>query len=125
MLPHLHLSVNLIRKPQSTSTRKNNDGVHEEKDTLAEVKKLKEEYRANELSERLRKAISINGQLLKLEEANLLIEKQVQQVNAKSEETCEELKSSLHGKKLLRKHQELLQNFSPSGLGRAGANLHP
>lgn len=85
-------------------------GVHEEIDALkAEVKKLKEDYQVKkELSESLKKAL--NEQLLKFAEANSLIEKQGQQVNAKSEEVselrqvCEDIKTSLQEKELLLKH---------------------
>ena len=74
-----------------------------------EIEKLKAEYRIKtELSESLKRAH--NEQLLKHQEAKLQIEKQTQELNAKSEEISElrkineDLTSSLHEKELSFRH---------------------
>ncbi|XP_030943020.1 uncharacterized protein At4g38062-like [Quercus lobata] len=82
------------------------EDVYKELDEVkAEIEKLKAEYRIKtELSESLKRAH--NEQLLKHQEAKLQIEKQTQELNAKSEEISElrkineDLTSSLHEKEL-------------------------
>ena len=86
------------------------EDVYKELDEVkAEIEKLKAEYRIKtELSESLKRAH--NEQLLKHQEAKLQIEKQTQELNAKSEEISElrkineDLTSSLHEKELSFRH---------------------
>ncbi|RWR74111.1 bHLH family protein [Cinnamomum micranthum f. kanehirae] len=75
----------------------------------AEMEKLKADYRVKkELSESLR--IAHSEQLVKIQEAKMEIEKQAQELNAKSEEItlskqlCENLKLNLHEKESILKH---------------------
>ena len=86
------------------------EDVYKELDEVkVEIEKLKAEYRIKtELSESLKRAH--NEQLLKHQEAKLQIEKQTQELNAKSEEISElrkineDLTSSLHEKELSFRH---------------------
>ena len=86
------------------------EDVYKELDEVkVEIEKLKTEYRIKtELSESLKRAH--NEQLLKHQEAKLQIEKQTQELNAKSEEISElrkineDLTSSLHEKELSFRH---------------------
>ncbi|KAK9988951.1 hypothetical protein SO802_029190 [Lithocarpus litseifolius] len=86
------------------------EDVYKELDEVkAEIEKLKAEYQIKtELSESLKRAH--NEQLLKHQEAKLQIEKQTQELNAKSEEISElrkineDLTSSLHEKELSFRH---------------------
>ncbi|XXG49127.1 hypothetical protein AAC387_Pa02g3394 [Persea americana] len=75
----------------------------------AEMEKLKADYRVKkELSESLQ--IAHSEQLVKIQEAKMEIEKQAQELNAKSEEIslakqlCEDLKLNLHEKESILKH---------------------
>ncbi|KAL4614952.1 hypothetical protein ACB092_07G089400 [Castanea dentata] len=94
------------------------EGVYKELDEVkAEIEKLKAEYRIKtELSESLKRAH--NEQLLKHQEAKLQIEKQTQELNAKSEEISElrkineDLTSSLREKELSFRHlSSVNENF--------------
>ena len=86
------------------------EDVYKELDEVkVEIEKLKAEYQIKtELSESLKRAH--NEQLLKHQEAKLQIEKQTQELNAKSEEISElrkineDLTSSLHEKELSFRH---------------------
>ncbi|KAF8411366.1 hypothetical protein HHK36_003915 [Tetracentron sinense] len=86
------------------------DGVYKELDEIkAEMEKLKAEYQIKkELSENLRKAH--NEQLVKIHEANLKIEKHVQELSANAEEIssakqmCEGLKFNLREKESVLRH---------------------